>query len=66
MGVRISEDVWDERMDGMEGREEVGLTKKRMIHVSTTVRLAGRMENQDMKGRIGTAGFEAGREQRRF
>lgn len=29
---------------------EVGLTKKRMIHVSMTVRLAGRMENHDMEG----------------
>jgi hypothetical protein len=27
-----------------------GLTKNRMIHVSTTVRWAGRMENQDMVG----------------
>ena len=29
-----------------------GLTKKRMIHVSMTVRLAGRMENHDMEGGV--------------
>ena len=35
--------------DGHVGKEG-GLTKKRMIHVSMTVRFAGRMENQDMEG----------------
>lgn len=38
-----------------EGRGGL-LTKKRMIHVSMTVRLAGRMENQDMRGRRSQGG----------
>ena len=31
-----------------------GLTKKRTIHVSMTVRLAGRMENHDIEGGVDT------------
>lgn len=45
---------------GMEGGRG-GLTKKRMIHVSMTVRLAGRMENQDMKGGEQMSRWEAER-----
>ena len=43
---------WLARMfwDGCSGEVGGGLTKKRMIHVSRTVRLAGRMENHDMEG----------------
>ncbi len=45
------------RIEGLAGRIGWGIggrvdgrTKKRMIHVSMMVRLAGRMENQDMRG----------------
>ena len=35
-------------LGSMDGGE--GLTKKRMIHVSRTVKPAGRMENHDIEG----------------
>lgn len=52
-GFIISGDIGKRR--GGEGR----LTKKRMIHVSMTVRLAGRMENQDMEGGVKWVGWVA-------
>lgn len=41
------------------------LTKKRMIHVSMTVRLAGRMENHDIESRADEV-FESDRCSRNF